>query len=320
VFGADARLVGDDVTFLREDVSQTLIIGTRTQIWTLTGIQVANFQLQTLSTQTGAMANTDHSPGMMIVGEDRGITAISATNQYGDFEAASISAKILKLITQQFATDTPVGALLTRKKNMYRLVFASGTVYCLALDQSGSFTGWTQCSWGETISCAQSGFLKSSAVTQSEAAYFGAANGYVYQIDEGRSFDGQNIAWFIKTAYWYIDSPAIYKKIRGVQMDVIPEGPCSLFLSFDCDYGARLPQSFQPNTISGTGGFWDVATWDQFYWDDPTYQPQWQRIELEGYNVSMNATNNTNNDAPFTMSGMFYQYSQRMINRNSQEA
>lgn len=317
VFGADARQVGEDVTFLREDVSQTLVIGTRRQLWMLTGLQTEQFQVQVYASNTGAIAMTDENPGQMIVGEDRGITSVAAAAKYGNFEAASLTDKIQKLIVPQFNTDTVVGAIVTRKKNMYRLVFASGEVYCLSINAQGKFTGWLTGQWSHTPTCISCGFTQQSNQPQVERAFFGDNNGYVYEIDKGRSFDGLVVDFFLKLNYWHLKSPAVYKRFRYLQLDLQPEGSASIFVGADCNYGNLSGMTSPTYELGGGGGLWDIAKWDQFIWDAPTYAGVQLKLELEGYNISTVVSGSAINDTPFTVTGGLYQYTPRVINRNT---
>lgn len=320
VFGADARQVGEDVTFMRSDVSQSLIIGTRRKLWILVGLQVEQFQIRVYSANTGAYANTDEMPGQIIFAEDRGITTVSAAAQYGDFAAASVTNKILDIVTGLMANDTPVGAILTRKKNLYRLVFASGTVLCLAINAQGKFAGWTKGSLAHPPSCAFADFWDDGAGHKTERAFLGSSNGYVYELDKGRSFDGQIVSHFIKFAYGNLGLPSTYARYRRVQIAVRPEGTSSVFVGADCDYGNRTGQTTPLTTLAGGGGLWDVANWDQFLWDAPTYSSLAVKLELEGYNISVALSGSAVNDTPFTVTGMMFQYTPRIINRNSQES
>lgn len=317
VFGADSRQVGEDVTFLREDVSQTLVIGTRRQLWMLTGLQVEQFQVSVYSSNTGALANTDENPGQMIVGEDRGITTVAAAQQYGNFDAKSLTDKILSLILPQFQTDPVVGAIVTRKKNLYRLVFASGTVYTLAINAQGQFSGWLTGFWSHQPTAISCGFTQQPNQPQVERAFFGDATGYVREIDKGLSFDGLVVPFFIKTSYWHVKSPSIFKRFRYLQLDMRPEGPASVFVGCDCDYGNISGMTSPVLSLTSGGGFWDIAKWDEFIWDAPTYTGVQMKLELEGYNISTVVSGSAVNDFPFTVTGGLYQYSQRVINRNT---
>ncbi len=318
VFGADSRSVGEPVTFLREDVSQTLVIGTRRRIWTITGLTVEQFQIQVYSANTGAYPQTDEAPGSMVFAEDRGITAISAAQQYGDFEATTLSNKILKLMVTQLQNDTPVGAFVTRKKNLYRLVFASGTIFSLAINASGQFAGWCSSYWVHPPTCVFGGFWENSSGYQQERAFFGGTDGYVREVDQGRSYDGQNVQFFMRTVYWHSKTPDVFKRYRRAQIDIAPEGQASVNIVFDCDFGKRGSQGQYPVSFNGNGAYWDVGDWDTFNWDGGVYTEIAASLDAEGYNISLLIGGNAQNDCPFTASGVSYQESYRIINRNTQ--
>jgi hypothetical protein len=318
VFGASMRLVGEDVTFLREDISQTLIIGTRRRLWTLTGISVELFQIQIYSPNAGSVANTDENPGQIVFMEDRGFTSAAATSQYGNFEAQSLSDLILSLIPDLVYGDTPVGAVTTRQKNLYRLMFASGTVMCLGMNAAGKFSGWTS---GEVVHVPSGfwgGYIQDVAHgVQVEFACMGDVNGYVYAMDRGNSFDGQNIMHFLRLAYDASKSPDTFKRYRRIQVDLSPEGPMSLSMSVDYDYGNRSGQVNQSLDFNGNGGFWDVALWDEFIWDAAQYAQAIMKVEGEGYNIGLFFAGNSNTDAASTIYGASLQWSPRIINRNT---
>jgi hypothetical protein len=320
VFGADARSVGADITFMREDVSESMIIGTRRQLWILVGQQVEQFQIRVYSENTGAYEKTDEMPGQIVFAEDRGITTVAASAQYGNFSAASLTNKILDIVTAAFANDTPVGAILTRKKNLYRLIFASGNVLCLAINATGQFAGWTQGTYVHQPTCTFAGFWEDANGKEVERAFLGGANGYVYELDKGRSFDGQVLDHFLKFAYWNLGIPSTFSRYRWVQIDVRPEGSSSVSVGADCDYGNRTGQTMPTDSLGGGGGLWDVAKWDQFIWDAPAYAGLAVKLELEGYNISVAMSGSSVNDTPFTITSMMYQYSPRIINRNTKEA
>jgi hypothetical protein len=318
VFGANERSVGEDVTFLREDVSSSLVIGTRRRIWVLTGISVELFQIKVYSDSTGAIGNTDENVGQIVFLEDRGFTTVSATAQYGDFEAASLSDLILSLIPSLIYNDTAVGAVTTRKKNMYRIMFASGTVLCLGVNAAGKFSGWTTGSVGMAPSGFWGGFTQGiTQGVQIERSFMGGVNGYVYEMDLGTSFDGQNLLHFLRLAYNSSKSPDTFKRYRRIQVDLSPEGPMSISMSVDYDFGNRSGQANQPLEFNGNGGFWDVALWDQFNWDGAQYAQAIMKVEGEGYNIGLFFAGNSNTDAASTIYGASLQWSPRIINRNT---
>lgn len=316
ILGADERAVGEDVTFMREDVSSTLMIGTRRTIWMLTGTATENFQIKTYSTASGAVARTAEMPGQLVFLEDRGLTGAQATPAFGNFEAATFTDKILDLLTRLLATDTPVGAVVTRRKNLYRLIFASGAVLCLSVNAQGQFGGWTQGIYPTAINGFYGGFALDGSRWY-ERAFLAAENGYVYEVDKGRSFDGGNIAHFLRVCYFDAGSPDIEKRWRRLQVDLQPEGLATLAISVDFNFGNLAGQSNEPLDLVGNGGFWDISTWDQFVWDAPRYSQAVMKVEGEGYNIGMFFAGNSNNEKSVTLYSASLQYSPRVINRNT---
>ena len=316
VFGADSRSVGKDITFIKEDTNETMIIGTRKDIWQLAGNQVENFQLKRYATEVGAIARTTAIPGHMVFMEDRGFTTVEAAAQYGNFESRSLSNKILDIVRSLITTDEPVGAVVIRKRNLYRIMFKSGTMLCLSVDAGGRFTGWTECFVLHPPRCFSCSFFY-DGTRNVERALFGSSNGYVYELDKGRSFAGQNVRWFARMSYWHSRTPDYFKRYRRIQVDVAPEGQATVSMSVDFDYGNRTGQTNQALDFYGNGGYWDVSAWDQFTWDAPKYSQALMKVEGSGYNIGLFFAGDTNNDAPITLYGASLQWSRRVINRNT---
>lgn len=318
VFGADARSVGEDVTFLREDVSQTLVVGTRRRVWNLTGISTELFQIKVFSANTGSFEFSDENPGHIIFAEDRGVTTVESSASYGNFEASSLSDKILDLLTALISNDQIVGAAVTRKKNIYRLMFKSGTVLVLAINADGSFGGWTEGIYPRIPTCYVSGFGQSvTSGPQVERCFMGSVDGYLYEMDKGRSFDGETVQHFLRFTYYDSRKPDMFKRYRMLTVDVQPEGSCSLQIGVDYDYGNRQGQTNQSLNFSGDGGFWNVAIWDQFVWSASIYTQAKMKLEGEGVNVGLFFSGQGVNDAPITLYSASLQWSPRVINRNT---
>lgn len=317
VFGASERSVGEDVTFLKEDVSETLVIGTGKRVWTLTGISTELFQIQVYAANTGAIPNTVQQPAQIVFMEDRGFTGFAASQEFGDFEANSLSDAILTLVTSLAANDTPVGAIVTRYKNLYRIAFKSGTILALGMNAKGQFTGWTQCGLPINPVLYVCGYTQSSGAPMVERAFTADANGFVYEIDKGWTFDGDAVQAFLKLAYYASKKPDIYKRYRRLRTDLRPEGWLSLILAVDFDYGNRTAQNNFPLSFTTPGGIWDVSLWDTFLWDAPQYTQAVMKVEGEGYNIGLFFSSSANTDHPYTLYGASLQWSQRILNRNT---
>lgn len=317
VFGASERSVGEDVTFLKEDISETLIIGTRKRVWTLTGISTELFQIQVYSPNTGAIPWSVEQPAHIVFMEDRGFTTVAASQEFGDFEANSLSDAIMTLATKLATIDTPVGAIVTRKKNLYRIAFASGTVLTLGMNAKGEFTGWTECGYPISPVLYCCGYTQAAGSPQQERAFMADDTGMVYEIDKGWTFDGQAVNAFLKMAYYASKSPDVYKRYRRLRVDLRPEGALALILAVDFDYGNRIAQNNFPLQFTAQGGIWDFSLWDTFLWDAPQYTQAIMKVEGEGYNIGLFFSSSATTDYPYTLYGASLQWSRRIINRNT---
>lgn len=316
VFGASERAVGEDVTFLKEDISETLVIGTRKRIWTLTGISTELFQIHVYAANTGAIPLSVEQPAHIVFMEDRGFTTVQASQEFGDFEANSLSDSIMTLATSLAANDAPVGAIVTRKKNLYRIMFASGAILTLGMNAKGQFTGWTECGYPIAPKLYVCGYTQSTGAQQ-ERAFMADGTGMVYEIDKGWTFDGQAVQAFLKLAYYASKSPDIYKRYRRLRVDLRPEGSLSLTLAVDFDYGNRTAQNNFPLSFTTPGGIWDVSLWDTFLWDAPQYTQAVMKVEGEGYNIGLFFSSSAATDFPYTLYGASLQWSRRILNRNT---
>ena len=79
-----------------------------------------------------------------------------------------------------------------------------------------------------------------------------------------------------------------------------PEQPPAAELSFD---------------VSGGGGFWDEATWNQFYWSAAAEGTAKARIDGGGSNISVTVLHASTYEDPHVLHGMTINYSMRGLKR-----
>jgi len=70
--------------------------------------------------------------------------------------------------------------------------------------------------------------------SQSEdVIYFGASDGVVYQIDNGRTYDGENISFTIETKDYYLGNPSLFKLLHRIV--VFSDSGRQVYLQFKTD-------------------------------------------------------------------------------------
>lgn len=98
---------------------------------------------------------------------------------------------------------------------------------------------------------------------QTEVIIFANESGYVYQMESGNSFDGDNIVATFSTPYVYINDPKIRKTFYKLSLYTDPQGSVTTLLNLKFDFDTS--GSVQPSTIgftntTGSVGFYGNST------------------------------------------------------------
>lgn len=328
VVGADERSVGGNVTALIEETNRTVFIGTRQSTYVYYGDVVENFQLRLFSPQTGVVSDTVANFGQTIYLDDHGFTTLKQTQAFGNFKTNSISDKILPLVQNLLSTQTIAGALISRKKNLYRCFFGDGTGLVCSMRQGGKIGGWTLIKYRFSPTCMDSGELEANVgyiegqkptpgPLFQERIFMGATDGFVYECDIGNSFDGGAIEHFLRMIYHKTNTPEVFKHYRKAVIDVDVSGVTTLFATVDFNYGNRSGQAGEEVQFIGGGGFWDIANWDEFRWSGQMVDQVVLKIEGDGFNVGLFFYGNSEREPSHTLYNVTYHYSNRKINRGS---
>lgn len=328
VSGADERSVGGDVTGVIEETNRTVFIATRQTTYVYYGDVVENFQLRLFSPETGALTDTIARFGHSLYLDDHGFTSLKHTQAFGNFKTNSVSDKILPLVQKLMSTQQIVGAVVSRRKNLYRCFFGDGTGLVCSMRAGNKIGGWTLVKYLVAPTCFDSSELEAhlgyitgqtpapGPIFQ-ERIFMGAADGYVYECDVGKSFDGQNIENFARLVYHKTNSPEVFKHYRKATIDVDVTGITTLFATVDFNYGNRSGQAGEEVQFIGGGGFWDVSNWDEFRWSGQLFDQVVLKIEGDGFNIGLFFYGNSNRESAHALYNVTYHYSNRKTNRGS---
>ena len=301
VTGAAEIGIGDDVAGFADASGDTLAVIARNKCGLLYGTSSADFQMETMPGEAGGMEWTVQSLTYPVMYDNQGIRNLAAVQTYGDFEAATMSRLIKPLIDLKRKSGvTPTASLKVKNKNQYRVFFSDGTG--LVMDVSGKRPEFMSLNYGLTVRCCSS----SEDSSGDEILLFGSDNGYVYQLDKGTSFDGAAVdAWF-RLAFFHLGSPTQNKRLHKAGLEVTGEVSTSLQINASFSYGNPDLVSVESEnfTISGGGGFWDDATWDQFLWDSEIEGTAEAHIDGFGKNVSFTVASLLTYEEPYTAHGM----------------
>lgn len=310
ITGAGEIAVGDTVTGLMSLTKDALAISTSNTMFVLYGSGSSDFQLDKISNDGGAFANTLAQVGSGYYQNANGIMRLGVSQDYGNFSYSAIS-KNIRAILDSFGT--PVASCTHRGYSQYRIAFdgVTGSNLVVMTSGAGSIHGFTTLVFPAQITC-----MASCDFSGEDRVFFGAADGYVYEMDKGNSFDGSDIEAFIKLHFNSERSPRTRKFYRRVVWEITADGYCTLKHTPEFSFGNLDVSSHRTDdgNVLGAGGYWDVADWDEFYWDAAAYQDMNFSIAGTGTSVSLNIYSKTKYP-PHRLTGAYIHYTIRRNER-----
>ena len=292
---------------------EQLIIFSENSINVLNGNSVADFVMQPVSRDLGCVAaDTIQEIGgdVLFLGPD-GLRLFSATDRIGDFSLASVS-KTIQVEILDLITSSPDGFASTviREKSQYRL-FGYNTTYTNA---SAKGIGATQLQEGLAFNDMRgiNAFVTYSEYDGfAERIYFGNADGYVYQMEQGNSFDGTDIPATFATPFVPLGDPNVRKTIyKGTTyLDVNGDFDLEFSLKFDFDQ----PDTIQPDSILSSDAAASITYGSGIYGTSLFGVKQKAIYDVQtigsGFTVSiLYETTGTNTDAVFTIDAATLQF------------
>jgi len=314
--GASAIAAGDTINEILSvagtEQSAALMVLSKNSAHIVYGSSAGNWQLIMLAQDAGAMPYSMQQMGSVITVDTEGIRALAPSDVFGNFTPGNASDPIRRLVTG----ITPSASMLDRKRGRYRVFLADGTGFVGSPMGRGRWA-WTVTRLLHTVNVAADGEIAGEA-----CMFFGGDNGYVYEIRDCRSMDGQNIEWFLRTSFLSMGMPTLRKAFRGVDIEVRGQSAATVRVMSDFSYGiygtdatpiASTPVSL--NEVSQTGGLWDVSVYEEVAWDSPFASIVKQRHYGVGTNMSLLLGGRSDFELPVEIIGLTVHYIPRNIER-----
>ena len=265
--GSGTISVGANITGLIV-FRQQLIIFTESSIFQLVGNTIGDFNLQPVTTDIGCVdKDTIQEVGgdIMFLGPD-GLRLLSGTERIGDFGLGVVSKTIQKEVTDFITANTSFTSVVIRSKSQYRILGfnnnigqanAQGILGTQMAGQGGEGMSWADLR-GIRAHVADSRFFQNA-----ETIVFANDDGYLYQMEEGNSFDGSNIQTTFATPYMPINDPRVRKTFYKMFLYTDPQGSVSFDVSLKLDFDQKnsvQPTQIDFNNATGTVAFMGAAT------------------------------------------------------------
>ncbi len=312
VFGAGELGMGDEITGMcsiggSEDAA-AMVTTCRDSLGVLYGTGPSMWNLVTLSREAGANAYTLQDAGIPIGQDPQGFRFFRPAQSFGNFLWDLLSREIDPIARER----TPTASTFSPKLSRYRCFFDDGAAISGTPVNGNRAVLWTELQYGKDIRIAYAGEV--DGVTR---VFYGDADGFVYEADVGRSFDGDPIQAIVKMVSLHNGSPMQFKQFRAADVEITSESGFTLYTSAEFDDGdpnveTSHVQSFE---LIGQGGQWDITGYDQSRWDAAAETRQ--RIEMvgRGYAVAPIFYSNSDEEMPHTIKALALIFSDRNLKR-----
>ncbi len=313
ITGAAEIGLGDECTGFSEQAGDALAIFTRSYTFMLYGTSVIDWNLRLFSRTTGAIKNSmTQLGGITLYADDRGVANLQTTQAFGDFIGDSIS----QAVTPQFNAIKSGGSILSlalRDKGQYRLFDANGGAL-IATFSGRQVSGWTTTKFAHIPSCTVSG----DDINGNEIVFFGATDGFVYQMERGTSFDGLPIQAVLRLPFNYINSPRLRKRFRKLVIET--QGASNhVILTFSIlfdkgQYTVGRP-ALTTDYMNSEPTMWNTKNWDTFTWNSDMPTSLLADINGTAKNIGIMIYSNLTYELPYDLMGAFIHYDARRVDR-----
>lgn len=315
--GAGEVAVNARVNLLMREVGtaagQTLIVAGESFTDIFYGVPGGtDFKRIPFSESAGAKVGTGQRMGQSFLLDDGGVTSLAASQAFGNFDASSVTLKVSRFIKER--VNLAVGSMVARRKSQYRLLFSDGWAMYIT-NANGKLLGCMPANLEQVPTCCWHG----TASDGSERMFFGAANGMVYRLDVGTSFDGEPIDWYCTLQWDGQGDHTARKRYRRAIVEAQCTGYAEMVLSTQFsnaseEIASSIGESRQ--VLSAGAMVWDIGSWDSgLNWDGVPVSPIRVPMFGTGVNVALTISGVSDRVAAHTLNSVTYHYNFRRQQR-----
>ncbi|MCA0214508.1 MAG: hypothetical protein LCH79_15190 [Proteobacteria bacterium] len=310
VLGAAEIATGQDIvgfSGLPGDAdTSALLIATTKRTLVLYGSSSSDWKLATFSAYTGAQRWSLQNMGSPVSFDGASIDIVRQSQQFGNFERPPISDRIRRFLRGKTVT----ASVVDRAKRRMRMFFSDGDA--VSISAQGEVLGFIPVAYGKTVNVTCE-----AIVSGMQRNFFGSDDGYVYEADVGRSFDGEEIVAWAKLAFNFAKSPGVKKRFRWADIEVKPQSAMTLRVQAEYSLGdIDIPLTdVYSKAVRGQGAQWDVSNWDESYYDTAVQAAMRIRMEGVGTSVSMTFYSASDEELPHELQSCTHYFSPRRMDR-----
>lgn len=307
-FGAGEIAIGDEVADFISNTTDSLTILSSSSVLVLTGTDNTDFALSVLTDEAGALPFTAQRMGTAMYLDNRGLRSLATTQAYGNFKLGTLTQQVQPLLdNKRTGNIIPVASTRVRNKDQYRLFYSDGSGISVYLGRKNPEP--MPFAYPFVASC----ICSIEDVDNNERIFAGGTDGYVYELEVGRSFDGAAIEAVIQLPYVHEGSPRVTKRWHKAIAELVsqPETQIAMVPTFDYASADQPSAALTYFDVSGSGGIWDIDDWNTFIWSAPVEGLAECWLDGVGANMALTIICVSDNQRPHILQGMTFLYSMR---------
>ena len=204
---------------------------------------------------------------VIFMGPD-GLRLLSGTDKIGDVGLATVTKNIQDEVNSFRTRHNSFASFVVRNKSQYRILgYRAGDSVVNSQGLLGTqfaTQGGGDIAWAETRGIK--GYVAHSEYSgNQELIFFAHTDGYVYQLEQGNSFDGEVINASFFTPYLPVSDPTLRKTMYAVHTYLDPEGSFRSTMRLNYDFGGGDVIQPDPidltNVLEQTSGDYDIGTY-----------------------------------------------------------
>lgn len=305
--GGAELAIGDEATGLKSvsgsETQAALLVTSKDKSNVIYGDPTA-YRMGELSTEVGAAPWTLQEIGKVVALDAAGVRDFTPTQSFGNFRSQTITDHVRRKVTNLTAR----ASVLSKATGRYRLFLSDGRMLTGA---PGKRWAWMFSSlpWGVNVACE-------GEIGGLSRVFIGCDDGYVREMDVGRSLDGATIDHWLKLPYSVLGTPGWKKKGAHITAELAGASFSTLKATVEVDYGdpERLESQVERADIPPPAARWDIDNWDLGVWDGQSGQTTKFRLRWAGENVSVTFFGESASELPHEINSVVVWY--RKLRRN----
>ncbi|MDP3139783.1 MAG: hypothetical protein Q8N17_26035 [Burkholderiaceae bacterium] len=293
---ATGDLITDLVAVAGSEVAAALMILCENSIHVMYGDSSADWVVKVLSKVSGSSSGSAQDIAGVVALDAPGFVRYPPTQAFGNYRWDSVSQEIEPIARGQ-AVECSVWVA---DRSKYRVFFEDGSAVS-GMPKGKSKFDWATIDYGRVICHAIH-----TEIAGIPRTFVADTAGFVYECDVGRSFAGEEVQYALRLNELSQGSPGVVKQYKRLEIE--GKGDSAFTLSVQAEFFDG-DDDIDPTTETailqpGAGLVWDLANWDESYWDVAATARRRFPLEGLGTSVAITMAGNSDSELPHTLSAI----------------